>query len=163
MTVIRSATVNDAEAIAVIWNYFICETTVTFNSEKKSTEMVRETISLCEKDGRGFFLAEGLGGVLGFCTYFQFRAGIGYAKTMEHTILTTSHAKGLGIGTALINAVSEHAKSSGVHSLWAGVSADNSAAVKFHQGKGFEYIARLPAVGNKFGRWIDLILLKRTL
>ena len=163
MNSIRSATVRDAEAIAEIWNYFICETTVTFNSEKKSTEMIRDTIKSCEKEGRAFLLAEDLGGVLGFCTYFQFRAGIGYAKTMEHTILTARHANGRGIGSALITALLKHAKNAGVRSLWAGVSADNPSAVRFHEGKGFDYIVRLSQVGYKFERWIDLILLQKTL
>lgn len=163
MTIIRSATLKDAEEITKIWNFFIFKTTVTFNSEEKSAAMVREMIKSCEKDGRAFLLAEDLGRILGFCTYFQFRAGIGYAKTMEHTILTSSQAKGLGIGTALIDALCKHAKNAGVNSLWAGVSADNTSAVKFHERKGFHYIARLPNVGNKFGRWIDLILLQKTL
>ena len=125
--------------------------------------MVQENIKSCEKDGRGFLLAEDLGSVLGFCTYFQFREGIGYAKTMEHTILITRLANGFGIGGALMTALCKHAKNAGVHSLWAGVSADNPSAITFHERKGFDYIARLPKVGYKFERWIDLILLQKTL
>ncbi len=163
MTIIRSATAKDAEAISKIWNYFICETTITFNSEKKSTEMVKDAIKSCEQDGRVFLVAEDLERILGFCTYFQFRAGIGYAKTMEHTILVIKRAKGLGVGGALMNSLCKHAQKAGVRSLWAGVSADNPSAVGFHERKGFDYIARLPRVGYKFERWIDLILLQKLL
>jgi len=160
---IRSASETDADAIADIWNYYISETTVTFNSVEKTNDIVKEAIKACDRDNRAFLVAEDGGNLLGFCTYFQFRGGIGYAKTMEHTILTHHEAKGAGIGRALMERLCAHAKAGGVKSLWAGVSADNPAGVAFHERIGFSTIARLPQVGFKFDRWIDLILLQKIL
>ena len=100
---------------------------------------------------------------MGFCTYVQFRGGIGYEKTMEHTILVHPDFQVRGIGRGLMQRLFDHAQGEGVKSLWAGVSADNPGGVAFHESVGFSNIARLPQVGHKFGRWIDLILLQKIL
>ncbi len=50
-----------------------------------------------------------------------------------------------------------------VHSLWAGISSENPAAIPFHSSLGFVEIARLPQVGYKFGRWMDLVLMQKML
>ena len=161
MVTIRSADLTDREAIAKLWNYYIRETAVTFNSIEKTSETVREAILECRKDKRAFLVAENRGRLVGFCTYFQFRGGIGYEKTMEHTILAHPDVQGRGIGRGLMQRLFNHAQAEEVKSLWAGVSGDNPGGVAFHESIGFSKIARLPQVGHKFDRWIDLILLQK--
>jgi phosphinothricin acetyltransferase len=82
---------------------------------------------------------------------------------MEHTIIIAAEGQGQGVGRALIQAAEQHAKASGVGSLWAGVSAENPKGVSFHARHGYEEITRLPQVGFKFGRWMDLILMRKWL
>ena len=163
MTIIRPAEIGDALDISEIWNYYIRETSITFNASEKTIHGVEAAIEACRLEDRAFLVAQDDLGVLGFATYFQFRRGVGYAKTMEHTVLTASRARGLGIGRILMSALFDHAKSTGVKSLWACVSADNLAAAEFHERIGFLRIAILPKVGYKFNRWIDLILLQKIL
>ncbi len=163
MIYIRPADEADAEAIVEIWNHYIRETAVTFNSIEKTKDDVREIVLACRKDNLAFLVAKDCERLVGFCTYFQFRCGIGYAKTMEHTILMQPEVHGRGFGRALMQRLFNHAQAEGVKSLWAGVSAENPGGIAFHESIGFSNVVRLRRVGHKFDRWIDLILLQKIL
>jgi L-amino acid N-acyltransferase len=159
---IRPATPADAEAIRAIWNPVIRDTAITFNSVCKTPGDIAALLAERRAAGHGFLVADD-GGVRGFATYGQFRAGAGYARTMEHTVILSPAARGRGTGGALMAALADHARAAGALSLWAGVSAANPAGVAFHAAIGFATVARLPDVGWKFGRCHDLILMRKTL
>jgi L-amino acid N-acyltransferase len=159
---IRAATTEDCAAIATLWNPIIRDTLVTFTTAEKSAEGV--AAALAEKASAGFpFLVADRGGVLGFATYGAFRAGPGYAFTVEHTIILGPEARGQGIGRALMAAIEDHARAAGIHSMIAGVSAANPEGRAFHAAVGYSEIAVLPQVGFKFGRWLDLVLMQKML
>ena len=154
---IRPATSADAPDIAAIWNHAIRETVITFNPVEKSVD---EVANLCARD---CLVWEDAGRVLGFARYFPFRGGEGYRFTVEHTILLRAEGHGRGGGRALLNALCDHARAAGKHSIFAGCSAENPGAVAFHAACGFAEVARLPQVGFKFDRWIDLVLMQKML
>ncbi len=160
---ISNANIHDAEAIAAIWNPLIRDTTITFNNVEKSAESLHDMIMERQAAGYAFLLAQEDGQLVGFATYGQFRAGVGYAQTMEHTVALSDAAKGRGVAAALLDALEIHAKARGVHSMLAGISADNIAAVKFHAKAGYSQVGVIPQAGRKFDRWLDLILLQKIL
>ncbi len=157
--IIRPAVEDDAERLAEIQNPVIRDTAITFNPRERSEAEFRIAV----RDLPCFIVAEDGGRVVGFASYDQFRKGPGYARTVEHTIVIAEEARGQGTGRALMNAVEEHARSAGMGSIWAGVSGENPTGVAFHARLGFEEVARLPKVGYKFGRWMDLVLLRKCL
>ena len=156
--IIRQARSEDAEAIAALWNPVIRDTAITFNSVEKSIETITEEIA----SRHAFLLAEDEA-LLGFATYGQFRGGVGYARTAEHTIALAPDTRGRGIGRALMQALEDHARDAGFHSLIAGVSGENPGGIAFHERMGYAQVAVLPQVGWKFARWMDLILLQKLL
>ena len=158
--IVRPAEPSDAPQIAAIWNDLIDHSAVTFTTERKTEAGLIADIA---HRGAAFQVAEEGGQLLGFATFFQFRGGPGYAYTMEHSIQLAPEARGRGAGRALMAALEGEARAQGVHSLWAGVSGENPAGVAFHTRLGFHEIARLPEVGYKFGRWMDLVLLQKIL
>ncbi|MFT7108290.1 MAG: phosphinothricin acetyltransferase [Yoonia sp.] len=154
---IRTAEIADALQIADIWNHAIRETTFTFNPVEKSQD---EVAALIAKDS---FVWDEQGQVLGFARYFAFRGGEGYRFTTDHTVMVHPDQQGRGGGRALMETVLRHAKTAGKRSMFAGCSAENPDAVRFHAKLGFQEVATLPEVGFKFGRWIDLVLMQKTL
>lgn len=161
--IIRPATVADAPDVAAIWNPIIRDTAVTFNSTEKTVQGLAQDFADKDARGRVFFVAEGSGGLLGFATYDQFRGGVGYAHTMEHTVILSQAARGQGIGRALMTAIEDHARVAGAHVMMAGVSAENPGGVAFHTALGYREMVRLPDLGHKFGRWMDLVLMQKML
>lgn len=152
-----------ATGILAIWNPVIRETAITFNAqEKDENELVRMIVGRADA-GHGFLVAEEAGEVLGFATYAQFRAGVGYARAMEHTVMLGPEARGRGLGRALMEALEAQARDRGVHSMIGGVSAENAPGIAFHAAIGYAEVARVPEVGWKFDRWMDLVLMQKFL
>ena len=116
--------------------------------------------------GHVTLVAEHDGNVVGFCAYDDFRGAgkwPGYRYTVEHTIHVAERSWGQGIGRALLEALIRQAKRNGLHVMVAGIDADNHESIRFHERLGFTISARMPEVGTKFGRWLELVLMQRTL
>lgn len=160
---IRDACEADIDQILEIWNREIRETLITFNSAEKTEDDLAALLKQKATDSQPFLVTEQDNEILGFATYGQFRGGVGYRHTAEHTVVLAPNARGQGVGRHLMQAVETHAKENGFHSMWAGVCAENPDAVAFHKRLGYTEIAQLPEVGFKFGRWLDLILMQKHL
>lgn len=157
---VRPAAPGDAGAIADIWNRHIRETTVTFTTEAKTVAGIAADIGA--RPGAFFVAGEGRA-VAGFATAFAFRGGPGYRHTMEHTVQIAPQARGRGLGRALMTRLEAAVRERGCHVLVAAVSGENADAAAFHAALGFEAVGRMPQVGTKFGRWMDLILMQKIL
>jgi len=155
---IRPAGAADIAPILEIWNPLIRDTSVTFTSVEKTHDGLATDIAA---RGAAFLVAEEAGAIMGFASYGAFRGGPGYVHTAEHTVIVAPSAQGRGAGRALMHALEDQARAAGVHVLVAGVSAENVPAIAFHRAIGFAEAGRLPEVGRKFGRWMDLVFLQK--
>lgn len=156
--IVRQAGAADIAPILDIWNPLIRETSVTFTSVEKTREGLAADIAA---RGPAFLVAEEAQRVLGFASYGTFRGGPGYVHTAEHTVILAPWAQRRGAGRALMQQLQDQARADGLHVLVAGVSGENRQAIAFHRAIGFQEAARLPEVGRKFGRWMDLVFLHR--
>ena len=160
---IRPVRDEDFAAIVEFWNPLIRETTVTFSSEEKTLEELAAMVLARRAAGREFVVFEAGGTVRGFASYDQFRAGNGYVHAMEHTVILAPDTRGSGAGRALMTAIEDHARKAGGHSMVAGISGENAAAIAFHKAIGYAHVGHLPQSGRKFGRWLDLVLMQKLL
>jgi phosphinothricin acetyltransferase len=163
MATIRHAEPGDASAIADVWNPVIRDTLITFNSVERSADEISAMIDETRAQGHAWLVVTEESRLIGFASFSQFRKGVGYASTMEHTVILAPQAWGRGIGRRLMDALAEEARTRGMHSLIGGVSAANAAGIDFHARIGFTEVGRLPEVGWKFGRWLDLVLMQKRL
>ncbi len=159
---IRDATPDDIAAIMEIWNHAVRETVATFSSEEKTHEGLAQLLA-ARQEHYCFVVAEIEGRVTGFATYGPFRSGNGYRFTFENSVYLAAGAQGRGIGRALMEAVETHARGIGGHSMIAGVTASNAAAVAFHRALGYRTEALVPEAGYKFDCWHDLLLMQKFL
>ena len=156
---VRAAKQEDADAICAIWTPQILNTVVTFNSKPYSVVQVAQMIA----ERPCFLVIEMNETLLGFASFTQFRGGIGYTHTMEHTIILAPEASGQGAGRALMQVLMEQARAADTHVLVAAVCVENAAGVAFHRALGFEQVGVLSEVGRKFDRWMDLVLMQKRL
>lgn len=162
---IRPARPEDCAAILGFWNPMIRDTLVTFNPQEKTEAELLSTLQDKAAAGYGFFVGVDplTQEILGFANYGQFRAGLGYARSMEHTIILSEAARGRGLGRGLMTAIEDHARARGVHVMMAGVSGGNPEGRAFHAALGYAEVGVVPAAGWKFGRYWDLVLMQKIL
>ncbi|MEM9584400.1 MAG: N-acetyltransferase family protein [Pseudomonadota bacterium] len=156
---VRDAVSADASAICAIQNQIIRDTTITFNSAEKTLQAVEKAIETAD-----VYLALELGGrVMGFATYGPFRTGTGYSTVKEHSICLHPDACGAGHGALLLSALETRARAHGVAHMVAGISGENPKAIAFHTSQGYAQTGRMPCIGQKFGRALDLVLMQKSL
>jgi L-amino acid N-acyltransferase YncA len=160
---LRPASAADADAICAIWNPIIRDTVVTFNPVERNPADIVTMITDRQGAGHAFIIAEAGGHILGFATYAQFRAGLGYARSMEHTINLSPGARGRGVGAHLLQGIEVHARAYGHHVMVAAITGGNVGSIRFHAVHGYRQVGRMPQVGWKFDQHHDLVLMQKIL
>lgn len=151
----------DASDITTLWNTIIRDSAITFTSAPKTTDEIIQMI--LERHDGGFFSAHTSGRFVGFATFGPFRGGDGYRHTAELSIMLTPDARHTGTAAALLETLLAAAKTKGIHTMTAGISASNAAAIAFHAKHRFTEVGRLREVGRKFDQWHDLVFMQRML
>jgi L-amino acid N-acyltransferase len=160
---IDDANEGDVEGILAIFNDVIASSTSVFSETPVTLENRLEWFTGRLERGFPVLVARDEAGVAGFGSFGDFRNWPGYRFTVEHSIHVRADRRGQGIGTALIEALVERATERGVHAMIAGVDAQNEGSLRLHERLGFVEAARMPQVGFKWGRWLDLVFLVRLL
>ena len=164
MVDIRPATEADLAAVNDIYNALIPTTTIAWTERLVTMDERREWFAARRERDDAVYVADDAGEVVGFVSYGPFRderRWEGYRFTVEHTVHVAERAWGRGIGRALVDAEVAHARRAGKHVIVAGVDAESVHSIRFHESCGFVETARMPEVGFKLGRRLDLVLLQR--
>jgi phosphinothricin acetyltransferase len=160
---VRDATTADLPAIVDLYNALIPTTTITWTEDLDTLEHRKAWFEGRQQDGHPVLVGEDRGQVVGFTNYEHFRGEgkwPGYRSTAELSIHVSQSHWGRGVGRSLIEALVERARTADIHVLVAGIDSANLASIRFHERLGFVEVARMPEVGQKFGRWLDLVLMQ---
>jgi L-amino acid N-acyltransferase YncA len=161
---IREAAVADIPAIRDLFNALIPTTTVAWRDELATIEEMESWFAELRQLAHPIFVAELDGEVVGYTCWSTFRGGErfpGYRHTVELTIHVRADHHGRRIGQELLSTLADEAVRCNVHVLVAGIDGDNTSSIAFHRALGFTEVARMPEVGRKFDRWLDLVLMQR--
>ncbi|MEM6438384.1 MAG: N-acetyltransferase family protein [Pseudomonadota bacterium] len=160
MVAIRRMGPQDLGEVMDIWNAVIRDASVTFTDEEKTEASLTAWLEAGEPR---LVAAEGPGAVLGFAAAAPFRPGPGYRFTWEHSVHVAASGRGRGVGRALMDALAAELRARGGRAMIACISAENPRAEAFHRRLGFDEVGRIPEAGFKFGRWMDLLVMRRPL
>jgi L-amino acid N-acyltransferase len=157
--IVRPATTDDAAAMASLLNALVSTTTI----EWTETEHTVATALAWLDEHETVVVAEDGDEVVGVAAYGWFRDAVkrpGYRFTVENTVHVRQDRWGSGVGERLMRVLLDEARGAGKHTMVAAIDASNDASIRFHERLGFVEVARMPGLGAKFGRWLDLVLLQ---
>jgi L-amino acid N-acyltransferase YncA len=163
---IRDADEDDVPGISALYNATVSTTTVAWTEEHESVATRHEWFRKQRAADHPVLVAETNHRVIGFASYGEFRNATkwpGYRFTVEHTIHIAAAHQGAGVGGVLLEALVERAAAAGLHVMIGAIDGENDGSIRFHERHGFVEMARLHEVGFKFDRWLDLVLVQRTL
>ena len=157
---IRDAHSTDAAGIAEIYNDAVLNTTAIWNDTTVDETDRAEWIAGRHGSGFPVLVAVDGGEVVGYATYGDFRPHDGFRHTVEHSVYVRGDQRGSGIGRQLMMLLIDAARENGVHVMVAAIESGNTGSLRLHEKLGFVETGRMPEVGTKFGRWLDLVLLQ---
>ena len=161
---VREAVEADVPAIVDLQNVLLTTTTVEWTDSPRTLAERVDWLRRQRVLRYPVLVAVEVGEVVGWCSFGDFRDTTkwpGYQYTVEHTIHVREDVWGKGVGRGLMTALLETAHTLGKHVMVGAVTGENEASIRFHERLGFVEVARMPQIGAKFGRWLDLVLLQK--
>jgi L-amino acid N-acyltransferase YncA len=165
MTVtVRPSTDADLPAITAIYGWNVLNGLGTFEEDPPSQdEMTRRRAAFLDR-GLPYLVAEEDGVVLGYAYAGPFRLRAAYRYTVEDSVYVSPDAVGKGVGKTLLTALIAQCEALGLRQLVAVIGdSGNAASIGLHAAMGFKQQGVFPAMGYKFGRWVDLVWMQRDL
>jgi phosphinothricin acetyltransferase len=159
---VRTASEADAGRIAEIYNWYVLNTTVSFETEAVSPQEMEKRIQ--ERLERyDWLVGESEGKIVGYAYYGSFRPRAAYNHTVEITVYLEQVSIGKGFGQALYRELIESAANRGFRELIGVIALPDRGSIALHRKMGFREIGVLEQVGHKFGQYIDVALWQKSI
>jgi len=114
--------------------------------------------------GFPYFVAAVEGAVVGYAYAGPYRPRHAYRFTVEDSIYVHPDYMGQGIGAALLPELITACEQRGMRQMIAAIGdSDNKGSLQLHRRFGFAEAGTVKNVGFKFGRWLDVVFMQRTL
>jgi L-amino acid N-acyltransferase YncA len=164
MVTIRPSIDADIAAITTIYAHHVLHGTGTFETEAPSpADMAARRADVLGK-GLPYLVAEQQGQVVGFAYCQWFKPRPAYRFSAEDSIYLAADQSGRGIGRQLLGELADRAEQLGVRKLIAVIGdSANAGSIGVHRAVGFEHVGVLKSCGWKFGRWLDVVLMEKSL
>ena len=164
MPIIRPSTDADLPAITAIYAHHVLHGTGTFEIDPPTeTDMAGRRADVL---GRGlpWLVAEQDGQVLGFAYANWFKPRPAYRFSAEDSIYVADSARGKGLGRQLLAELIVQAEAAGVRKLLAVIGdSANAGSIGVHTSVGFSHVGILKSCGWKFDRWLDVVMMEKSL
>ena len=158
----RLATVEDAAAIAAIYNEGIADRIATFETEPRTVAQVQA--QLVDKGDRfPTVVAERDGRIVGWASAGPYRSRPAYAGVAEHSVYVARAARGTGAGRAALQALCRAYAERGFWKVVSRIFPENAASLALHERCGFRVVGVYRRHGRLDGAWRDCVIVERML
>lgn len=164
MPLIRPSRDEDIPAITAIYQHHVLTGTGTFEIDPPTeSDMLTRRADVLAK-GLPYLVVEEDGQVLGFayCNWFKPRPA--YRFSAEDSIYMAADAHHKGLGKALLAELCAQAERAGVRKFLAVIGdSGNAGSIGVHRSVGFTHVGIIQSCGWKFERWLDVVMMEKTL
>jgi phosphinothricin acetyltransferase len=153
------AVASDLLAINDIYNFYVLNSTATYQEEPETIEGRHRWF-----EGHGpahpVIVARLGDAVVGWASLSPYHSRSAYRRTVECSVYVHSSSHRRGTGRALMRDLIARARVAGHHAIIAGIDSEQAASLAMHQALGFARVGHLREVGFKSGRWLDVIYMQ---
>ena len=161
---IRPSTEADLPAITRIYGHHVLNGTGTFETTPPTEdEMAARRADVLGKN-LPWLVVEQDGQVLGYAYGNWFKPRPAYRFSVEDSIYMAPEAAGKGLGRALLTELLAQLERGGTRKVMAVIGDSNNAgSVGVHRALGFTLVGTVASCGWKFDRWLDIVIMEKTL
>lgn len=161
---VRSAAEADMAAVQAIYAEAVLHGLASFEEVPPTLDDMLARRAGILALGLPWLAAELDGRVVGYAYATPHRARPAYRYTLEDSVYVADGMRGRGIGRALLAALIEACEAGPWRQMVAVIGdSANKGSIALHERVGFRMVGTLEAVGFKFGRWVDTVLMQRPL
>jgi L-amino acid N-acyltransferase YncA len=161
---IRPSEPADLAAITRIYAHAVNHGTGTFELDAPDEAEMAQRRAAVLANGLPWLVAERDGAVLGYAYANHFRPRRAYRFCVEDSIYLDESARGQGAGRLLLAELMTRCEARGARQMLAVIGdSANAGSVGVHRACGFEPVGVLRSAGWKFGRWLDVVMMQRSL
>jgi phosphinothricin acetyltransferase len=161
---LRPAAPDDFTTIHDIYRHHVLTGLASFELEPPDrAELVRRHDDVRARQ-LPYLVAVRGGRLVGYAYVGPFRTRPAYRFTVEDSIYIAPDAIGQGVGRVLLGALIERCTALGLRQMIAVIGdSGNISSIGLHRALGFGEPLVLQGAGFKFGRWVDIVLMQRSL
>jgi phosphinothricin acetyltransferase len=158
----RLAGVDDAAAIAAIYNEGIADRVATFETEPRTAAQI--AVLLADKGDRfPTVVVERAGRVIAWASAGAYRARPAYAGVAEHSVYVARAARGTGAGRAALEALCRAYAERGFWKLASRIFPENAPSLRLHERCGFRVVGVYRRHGRLDGEFRDCVIVEKLL
>ncbi|HEX4112147.1 MAG TPA: GNAT family N-acetyltransferase [Stellaceae bacterium] len=162
--VVRDAVAEDFARIHLIYAHHVRTGFGTFDEVPPSLDEMRERFAHIARLGLPYLVAADGDAVMGYAYAAPYRPRWAYRFTVEDSIYVAPDSQRHGVGAALLHRVIERCAAAGLRQMVAVIGdSGNRASIRVHEKCGFRHTGILMGVGYKAERWLDTVIMQRTL
>lgn len=163
---IRASRPEDLPAIHAVYSHAVIHGTASWEIEPPDLAEMAGRREAILAGGYPYLVAESGGAVLGYAYAGAYRPRAAYRATVEDSVYVSPDAAGRGVGRALLGALLDELTRLGFRQVVAVIGDGHGgsvASLRLHESLGFTLIGVATAIGFKHGRWLDQVLMQKTL
>lgn len=158
--IIREIKKEDVSRCAEIYNYYIINSTATFEEQPLTAEQFAARAERI-KANYPYLVAEEDGKVIGYAYLDIYNERSAYRFTADFSIYLDNSCVSHGVGGKLLAEIERAAAERGIVNILSLITEENSASIAFHRKHGFEFTGKLEKVGFKMGKWLDVLFYQK--